>query len=103
MRETSEASRAALVTGGTAGIGLRVAQVLREQGGRRVGKLDVLVLAANLEGTILAPQALLPVLKAARGSVINFSSGLVRRPVAAMALEPRTSFPSWSRRRRKGG
>jgi hypothetical protein len=44
-----------------------------------VGKLDVLVLAAN------------------------FSSGLVRRPVAAMALEPRTSFPSWSRRRRNGG
>jgi NAD(P)-dependent dehydrogenase (short-subunit alcohol dehydrogenase family) len=70
-----------LVTGGTAGIGRRAAQVLREQG----GKLDVLVLAANLEGTILATQALLPVLKAARGSVINFSSGLVSFLVSPQA------------------
>jgi len=90
VRETSEASRAALVTGGTAGIGLRAAQVLREQGylaaiaarcadrvadagalaaaaddlGRRMGKLDVL---------------------AARGSVINFSSGLVSFLVSPQA------------------
>jgi NAD(P)-dependent dehydrogenase (short-subunit alcohol dehydrogenase family) len=149
MPSPSEPSRAALITGGTAGIGLRVAEVLRAQGffvavagrraervealirdgfagyaldvadaaalaraahdlGRRVGKLDILVnaagivrqaaleslsveavravLAANLEGTILATQALLPALKAARGSVINFSSGLVRRPVAGVAV-----------------
>jgi 3-oxoacyl-[acyl-carrier protein] reductase len=143
------ADRIALVTGGTAGIGLRIAQVLREQGWtvavagrraervealarsgfvgyaldvanaealraaagdleRRVGRLDVLVnaagivrhgaledlpvedlravLAANLEGTILATQIMLPLLKAARGSVVNFSSGLVRRPIAGVAV-----------------
>jgi len=84
---------------------------LREAAGaieRRFGKLDVLVnaagiirqsalesmsvddlravLAANLEGTILATQAMLPLLKAARGSVLNFSSGLVRRPLPGVAV-----------------
>ena len=144
-----KAARTALVTGGTAGIGLRIAQALREQEyvvavagrrrervealvqsgfvgyaldvadatalrdaaedlGRRMGKLDVLinaagilrqgaletqsveavraVLAANLEGTILATQAMLPLLKIARGSVVNFSTGLVRRPAAGTAV-----------------
>jgi len=141
--------RVALVTGGTAGIGLRIAQVLRDQGcfvavaarrrervdalaqsgfvgyaldvtdaaalrgaaqdlERRVGRLDVLVnaagivrqgaldempveavrdvLAANLEGAVLATQAMLPLLKVARGCVVNFSSGIVRRPVAGTAV-----------------
>jgi NAD(P)-dependent dehydrogenase (short-subunit alcohol dehydrogenase family) len=141
--------RAALVTGGTAGIGLRIAQVLREQDyvvavagrrrervdaliqsgftgyvldvtdaaalraaardlERRAGKLDVLVnaagnvragaleelpgeavravLATNLEGTILATQAMLPLLKTARGCVVNFSTGLVRRPAPGTAV-----------------
>jgi 3-oxoacyl-[acyl-carrier protein] reductase len=137
--------RSALVTGGTAGIGLRIAEVLRDEGyvvavaGRRAsrvqamlgagfkgyaldvtdaaalrkaahdlgGRLDVLVnaagivrsgplealapeairevLAANLEGTVLATQAMLPLLKAARGCVVNFSTGLVRRPAAGTA------------------
>lgn len=138
--------RVALVTGGTAGIGLRIAQVLRDEGyvvavaGRRRerveamigsgfkgyaidvadaaalrkvaddlgGSLDVLVnaagivrsgaledltieairevLAANLEGTVLATQAMLPLLKAARGCVVNFSTGIVRRPVAGTSV-----------------
>ncbi len=141
--------RIALVTGGTAGIGLRIAQTLREENyvvavaarrrerveamaqsgyigyavdvadteglrkaaedlGRRAGQLDVLVnaagivrngtleempletlravLAANLEGTMLATQAMLPLLKAARGCVVNFSSGIVRRPIAGTAV-----------------
>jgi NAD(P)-dependent dehydrogenase (short-subunit alcohol dehydrogenase family) len=136
----------ALVTGGTAGIGLRIAQVLRDEdyvvavAGRRRerveamigsgfkgyaidvadaaalrkvaddlgGSLDVLVnaagivrsgaledltietirevLAANLEGTVLATQAMLPLLKAARGCVVNFSTGIVRRPVAGTSV-----------------
>jgi NAD(P)-dependent dehydrogenase (short-subunit alcohol dehydrogenase family) len=146
---TTKAARTALVTGGTAGIGLRIAQALREREyvvavagrrrervealmqsgfagyaldvadatalaeaaqdlGRRIGKLDVLinaagivrqgaletlsveavreVLAANLEGTILATQAMLPLLKLARGSVVNFSTGLVRRPAPGTAV-----------------
>ncbi len=138
--------KTALVTGGTAGIGLRVAQVLREQqyvvavAGRRRerveamigsgfkgyaldvtdaaalrrvardlgGSLDVLVnaagivrsgaleelsteairevLAANLEGTVLATQAMLPLLKAARGCVVNFSTAIVRRPLPGTAV-----------------
>ncbi len=149
MTNTTPLKRTALVTGGTAGIGLRIAQVLREQEysvavvgrrhervdalvqsgfvgyaldvadatalreaaqdlGRRCGKLDVLinaagiirqgaletlsvetvraVLAANLEGTILATQAMLPLLKTARGSVVNFSTGLVRRPAVGTAV-----------------
>lgn len=147
--KTAKAARVALVTGGTAGIGLRIAQHLREQQyvvavagrrhervealvqsgfvgyaldvadatalldaaedlGRRAGKLDVLVnaagivrqgaletltveavravLAANLEGTILATRSMLPLLKMAGGSVVNFSTGLVRRPVAGTAV-----------------
>jgi NAD(P)-dependent dehydrogenase (short-subunit alcohol dehydrogenase family) len=138
--------RVALVTGGTAGIGLRIAQVLRDEGcavavaGRRRsrvealigsgfkgyvldvtdaaalrkvaqdlgGSLDVLVnaagivrsgaleeltveairevLAANLEGTVLATQAMLPLLKAARGCVVNFSTAIVRRPLSGTAV-----------------
>ena len=138
--------KTALVTGGTAGIGLRIAQVLREQqyvvavAGRRRerveamigsgfqgyaidvtdaaalrtvarhlgGSLDVLVnaagivrsgaleelsieairevLAANLEGTVLATQAMLPLLKAARGCVVNFSTAIVRRPLPGTAV-----------------
>lgn len=136
----------ALVTGGTAGIGLRIAQALRDQdyvvavAGRRRerveamirsgfrgyaldvtdaaalrrvaqdlgGSLDVLVnaagivrsgalheltieairevLAANLEGTVLATQAMLPLLKAARGCVVNFSTAIVRRPLPGTAV-----------------
>ncbi len=141
--------RVALVTGGTAGIGQRIAQVLREQEyvvavagrrrervdamrasgfvgytldvadaealrkaaddlERRAGRLDVLVnaagivrngaleevpvealravLSANLEGTLLATRAMLPLLKTARGSVVNFSTGIVRRPLAGTAV-----------------
>lgn len=138
--------KTALVTGGTAGIGLRIAQVLREQqyvvavAGRRrerveamIGSgfkgyaldvtdgaalrraardlgasLDVLVnaagivrsgaleelsteairevLAANLEGTVVATQAMLPLLKAARGCVVNFSTAIVRRPLPGTAV-----------------
>jgi NAD(P)-dependent dehydrogenase (short-subunit alcohol dehydrogenase family) len=44
------------------------------------------VLAANLEGTVLATQAMLPLLKAARGCVVNFSTGIVRRPVAGTSV-----------------
>ena len=75
--------------------------------GRRTDRLDVLVnaagivrqgaleaepveavravLAANLEGTLLATRAFVPLLKAARGAVVNLSSGLARRPIAGVA------------------
>ncbi|HVL34074.1 MAG TPA: SDR family oxidoreductase, partial [Burkholderiales bacterium] len=40
---------------------------------------------ANLEGTLLATRAFVPLLKAARGAVVNLSSGLARRPIAGVA------------------
>jgi NAD(P)-dependent dehydrogenase (short-subunit alcohol dehydrogenase family) len=76
--------------------------------GRRFGKMDALVHCAgivesepaaalslgsiarqvqiNLVGTMLVNRAALPLLARCRGAIVNFSSGIVRRPIAGTAV-----------------